>query len=130
MPLRAIGRHLHDAFEHAPNLRRRQTVVAIAALPHHGEKLPLGELCEMSTRRLRRDTREIGKLARGERPPVQERGENVGACRIADQGGDFGHIETFPHRPQCKARAAEWQGAMLRPRPKHSWRTLRMPMRI
>ena len=51
---------------------------------------PAANSRQMAARRLRRDAGREGELLRRPRPPVHERGENVGAGRIAHQGGRLG----------------------------------------
>jgi hypothetical protein len=84
-------------FQHFGNARRRDAVVAVAALLDAGDQPPLGELAEMSTRRLRRHTRGIHKLACRERVAAHQRRKNIGTRGIANQCRDFSHANVCCH---------------------------------
>jgi hypothetical protein len=63
----------------------------MAALLGHRQKVRVAQHAEMLAGRLRRHAGDIGKLARRQRPAVNQRHQNIGARRIADQGGNFRH---------------------------------------
>ena len=54
------------------------------------QQVRLAQAGEMLAGRLRRHAGDIGELARRQRAAVDQRHQNVGARRIADQRGDFG----------------------------------------
>ena len=72
----------------------------------------------MAARGLRRDVRRVGELARGQRAAVEQRAQDVGAGRIADQCGDRGHIENFAHAGTIARRRAARHGANASAGPK------------
>src|SRR6185312_11676887 len=115
---RPVGGDRHDALDHAADRRRRQPVVAVTPLLLRHEQPRLGQLGEVAAGGLRRDTRGIGELARGERPPVHQGTEHVGASRIAEQRRDFGDLYAFPHGPHPSARPPPELTPTLRRRPK------------
>jgi hypothetical protein len=62
--------------------------IAVAALRLGYDQLRGCEFRKVAACRLRRDVRRVGELARGQRAAVDQRGEDVGAGRIADQCRD------------------------------------------
>jgi len=60
---------------------------ALAALSLQGQAALAKELREVAARRLRRDTRAVGKLLRGVRPPIYLAREHPRACALADERG-------------------------------------------
>ena len=93
----AVRRHVHDAFEHRGNARAGEPVVTVTALRHDADQLRRRELAEVAARGLRRHVGRVGKLGRGQGAAVEQRTEDIGARRIADEGGDGGEIEDFAH---------------------------------
>jgi len=63
---RRVGDNCHDAFQHLGDPRCRDAGIAVATLLDTGDESTLGELAEMSTRRLRRHARGMHELARSE----------------------------------------------------------------
>ena len=115
------GGHGHDALEHAGDERRGQPVVAMAALLDDREEPRLQELGEMRARRRRADPGREGQFSGGEGAAVQECVQNIGARRVADQGGDLGHrAGTGDHRSKIGTRPPQAQGPTLRCQAKRS----------
>jgi hypothetical protein len=65
-------------------------VVAVAALALRGEEVRGDELGEVPARGLRAHPRVPGEFPGRQGPPVHQGRDEVGAGRIADQGGDLG----------------------------------------
>ena len=61
-------------------------MVAVPALPDQRHQPCLDELAKMAAGRLGADPAVPGELARGERTPVHQCQEDVGARRVADEG--------------------------------------------
>jgi hypothetical protein len=61
----------------------------VTALLQASDQSALGQLTEMTARRLRRDACGIHQFTGGERPSAHQRGQNIGAHRIADERRDF-----------------------------------------
>ena len=89
--LRSVGRDDHDALDHARDLAASRAGSSNAGPCLVSEsKVRLPQLGEMLARRLRRHAGDVSKLARRQRASVDQRHQNVGARRIADQRGNFG----------------------------------------
>ncbi|MNL51688.1 hypothetical protein D3C87_1748060 [compost metagenome] len=98
MPVHAeAGGKSHEVFEHQPDLVFGELVVAVTALLALGQEASGFELGKMGTRRLQRDAGMRRKLRRRQRPPAHQRGQHVGACRIADQRSDESDVWAFLH---------------------------------
>lgn len=82
----------HDALQHPPDQGRGEPVVAMPALPFHRDQAGIGQFAEVRAGRLRRDPCEIGEFGRGKRATVHKSGEDIGAGRIADKGGNVGYV--------------------------------------
>jgi len=62
----------------------------VSPVTRHREQARFRQLPEMSTRGLRSDPRRHGKLGRGQRAAVEERRDDRGPRRVADEGRDLG----------------------------------------
>src|SRR3954447_7079801 len=111
---------LRDAFEHRGDVPAGKLEITVAALLGRHDQLRPRELAQVTARGLRRYVRRVGKLARGQRPPIEQRGEDIRAGRIADQCGDGGEIENLAHGAKYSARVCGRHAAMLRWGPKRS----------
>jgi hypothetical protein len=89
MPLRRKGGDRHQGLDGLRHLGRRQAVIAVAALPGHGDQAGLAQLGEVAARGLGAHPAVPGQFARGQGPAVHEGGQDVGAGHIADEGRDF-----------------------------------------
>lgn len=69
----------------------------MTTLPLLGKEPADLQLGQMRARGLRRDAGLAGQFARGQRPAGQQRGQHVGARRIADQRSNHGDIGTRFH---------------------------------
>ena len=83
------GRDLHDAFQHLCDGRRREPVIAMAALLLHLHEIGGHHAREMRARRLRRDARGLRELRRGQRATVHQRMKHDRARRLAGERSDF-----------------------------------------
>src|SRR4051794_1391113 len=113
---RARDRHVHDAFQHPPDMRTGQPVVVVAALLHEPEQLAVGQLGEVAAGGLRRDTGRIGKLARGQCPAVKQRAQDVGARGVAHQRSHFGNFQNTLHAPNMRPNPRPRQSGLFGPR--------------
>ena len=102
-PRRAFERDVHDAFQHLPDMRPGQAVIAVAALLHRHQKPRRGELAEMAAGGLRRHAGGKRQLGRGQRAAAEQRAQDIGAGRIADQSRDFGHLRCIRHASNMDA---------------------------
>ena len=98
--------HRDDAFEHLRHRRRGQPEIAVPPRRRRGDQAGLGQLGEVGAGRLRRHARGIGELGRGHRAAVEQRDEDVGARRIAREGGDLGNHGSSNHGRSLPPRAA------------------------
>ncbi len=105
MTRRRLGNHRHDGFQHFGNVLARDAVIAMPALFHAGNQAGLGQLAEMAARGLRRDAGGMRQFTGGERAAAHQRGQHVGAGRIADQRGNFGHL-VREHARKVRPRSA------------------------
>src|SRR5690242_11799626 len=71
----------------------------------------------MSARGLRRDVGRIGELARGQRAPVEQRAQDIGPGRIADERRNRGHVENFAHASEYSPCGAKRHAATVRRSP-------------
>ena len=78
----------HQRFEQARDVGIRETVIAMAPLRFDGDEAGVVELAQMRARGLLGDAGFEREFSRGERHAVQQGRQHVGACGIADHGGD------------------------------------------
>ena len=107
---RGGDRHIHDAFQHPPDMRTRQPVVMVTALLHEPKQLSVGQLGEVAAGGLRRDAGRIGELARGQCAAVKQRAQDVGARGIAHQRGHFGNFQNALHAANMRPNQIQRQG--------------------
>jgi hypothetical protein len=130
-PRRAFERDVHDAFQHLPDMGTGQAVIAMAALLHRHQKPRRGELAEMAAGGLRRHAGGKGQLGGGQRAAAEQRAQDIGAGRIADQSRDFGHLRCVRHPSNMDAAARHgYRQCFVRGRRKSSakrmdWRGVR-----
>jgi hypothetical protein len=96
------------------NAWRGDAVIAAAALLDAGDQPPVGELCEMSARRLGRHARGLDEVARRERTTAHQRRKNICARGIADQRGDLGHANVCCHENILRSGGAVTAQSMVR----------------
>jgi len=92
----ALGQ-AHQRFERFGHVRSGQPVITVPALATDVQQARFDQPREMAARRRRRNSARFGELPRGEGAPVHQRGQHVGARRIADQGGDRSDERSIGH---------------------------------
>ena len=91
------GCQRHQPFQRSHHVGIRETEVAMPPLALHGDKSGPLQLGQMAADRRQPETRFLGQLGHSKRGPGQQRGQHIGAGRIADQRGDTGNVRTFLH---------------------------------
>src|SRR5262252_7922079 len=91
------GRNSHQTFEDAGDIGTGQAEIAVAALLFGIDDAGILELAEVPAGSREHDASLLGELGRGERPAVHERGQHVGARRVAQQRRDGGDVRSIFH---------------------------------
>ena len=84
-PHRLRGGGRHHPLQHLADQRRSQTVIAMPTLLLSRQQAAIGELRQVPARGLRRYAGCLGELLGGQRAPVHQRRQHVGARGIAEQ---------------------------------------------
>ena len=88
-PTRPRGRDRHQILHEFGNLHGRKAVIAMPSLLLQGDQISLGKFGEMAAGGLRRPVAGAAPNSPAvESPPPHQRGENVCASLIPDQGGN------------------------------------------
>ena len=87
----------HERFERLRHVRVGETEVAVAALLLGCQQAAVDQAGEVRAGGLRRDARFLRQLGGGQRPSRHQRGQHVGAGRVADQRADEGDVGTILH---------------------------------
>jgi hypothetical protein len=69
-----------------------EAIIAVAALLRHREQPRVDQLGQVAARGWRRDMRQRGEFAAGQRLPAHQCREHGGACGVADQRRDLHHV--------------------------------------
>src|SRR5436190_7023828 len=107
-----------DAFQHACNQRRRDAVIAEAALARYDQKPCGNKLAQVAARSRTGDIGAISKFSGGQGLAAHEGGKHSRPCGITDQRGNFDQI--CIHRAILSPGPQARQPVTVRHRPKRS----------
>jgi hypothetical protein len=93
----APGGEPHHGFQKRADIIIGKGKIAMPSLSALDQEVGAFELPEVGTRRLDGHPGLRGQFARGQRPAGHQRGQHVGARRIADQRAQLGYVRTFFH---------------------------------
>ncbi len=108
-------RNAHQVLEELRHVAIGEAEIAMPSLALHHEQLRIRELRQVRARGRLADLRHLRQLRRGERLAAQERGEHLGARRLADQRRDARDVRSVPHSHHLSAEP----DGMVRQRTNH-----------